>query len=549
VTDASEQQTPSVGDPPKAPTGENARTPPEHTSTSIDATREPTKDPAALPNGDRARGALRRENGSRIDRGRLRRTAPLVSLTARTAGEAVVVGLRSKLTGADTTEFHVRSAERYAELLGRSKGALMKAGQMLSFVSLGPTIEGNFQSSYQAALRRLRNDAPPMAPELAREALERELGRPAEVAFAEFDWEPIAAASIGQVHTGRLHDGRAVAVKVQYPGVAAAIRDDLKNTELLATFFGLISGLSPRKLKFDLRGAAQEIGERITEELDYRLEAANQTEFAELYRGHPFIRVPEVIDELSTGRVLTQELVRGKSWSEALTADQELRNSWAEAIHRFTYDTYHNHYMFNADPHPGNYLLHNDGSVSFLDFGCVKRLQQAEVESLNLVIRECLRGDVDETWRLSVEEGFFAPSASLTPEEILTYWREPIEMYWGAQPFTITPEYATKLIELRYSPNGPSANAFSHIVTPVTYTIMTRMDIGLISLIAELRATIHWRTIAEEFFEGADPGTPMAIAHHAHREERRRLETGAGYNGRAEVDASERAERMVGGDV
>ncbi len=464
----------------------------------------------------------RRGSGSRLDRGRLRRTAPLVGLTARTAGEAVVVGLRSKLTGADTAEFHVRSAERYAELLGRSKGALMKAGQLLSFMSLGPAVEGNFQATYQAALRRLRNDAPPMARELAREALEQELGHSAESAFAEFEWEPIAAASIGQVHTARLHDGRAVAVKIQYPGVAAAIRDDLKNTELLATFFGLLGGLSPRRLQFDLRGAAQEIGERITEELDYRLEAANQAEFAELYRGHPFIHVPEVIEELSTGRVLTQELVRGKSWSAALTADQSLRNRWAEAIHRFTYDTYHHQYMFNADPHPGNYLLHDDGSVSFLDFGCVKRLQRTEVEALNLAMRECLRGDVDGIWRVSVEEGFFAPSASLTPREVLAYWREPIEMYWGAQPFTITPEYVTKLIELRYSPTGPSANAFHHIVMPVTYTLMTRLDIGVMSLIAELRATTHWRAIAEEYFEDADPGTPMAIANRAYREARHR---------------------------
>ncbi|HEX5308774.1 MAG TPA: AarF/ABC1/UbiB kinase family protein [Solirubrobacteraceae bacterium] len=472
------------------------------------------------------RGAARDDRGS-VKRGRVRRTAPLVGLTVRTAGEAVVVGLRGKLTGADTGDFHVRSAERYAELLGRSKGALMKAGQMLSFVSLGPAVEGSFQSTYQAALSRLRNDAPPMAPELARETLERELGRSAESAFAEFRWEPIAAASIGQVHTARLHDGRAVAVKIQYPGVAEAIGDDLKNTELLATFLGLMAGLSPRKLKFDIRGAARELGERITEELDYRQEAANQAEFAARYRGHPFIRVPEVVEELSAGRVLTQELAQGRSWSEALTAGQELRDSWAEAIHRFTYDSYKNHCVFNADPHPGNYLLHDDGSVSFLDFGCVKRLRRADVEALDLLLREVLRGDVGETWRLSVESGFFAPSASLTPEEVFAYWRDPIEMYWGAQPFTITAEYVSRLIELHYSPTGPSANAFRHIAMPVTYTIMARLDIGLMSLISELRATVHWRAIAEEYFEGAEPRTPMAIANRAYREERQMAGTEA----------------------
>ena len=166
-----------------------------------------------------------------------------------------MVGLRSKLTGADSTEFHVRTAERYAELLGRSKGALMKAGQMLSFVSAGPAVPAEFQSIYQTALARLRDEAPPMAPELARSVLERELGQRTESVFAEFDWEPLAAASIGQVHAARLHDGRAVAVKIQYPGVADAIQADLKNNELLATFLGLMFGLSPRKMSFDLRGA------------------------------------------------------------------------------------------------------------------------------------------------------------------------------------------------------------------------------------------------------------------------------------------------------
>jgi predicted unusual protein kinase regulating ubiquinone biosynthesis (AarF/ABC1/UbiB family) len=242
-----------------------------------------------------------------IGQGRLRRSAPLVGLTARAAGDAAVAGLRGRLSGSDMAEFHARTAERYAELLGRSKGALMKAGQMLSFASVAPAVPADLQSVYQSALMRLRSDAPPMAPEVARAVLERELGDTAESAFVEFDWDPLAAASIGQVHAARLHDGRAVAVKVQYPGVADAIVADLKNTELLATFVSLlIGGLSSRKLSFDLRGAAREMGVRIAEELDYRLEAANQAEFAEHYRGHPFIHVPEVIGELCTGRVLTQ---------------------------------------------------------------------------------------------------------------------------------------------------------------------------------------------------------------------------------------------------
>jgi predicted unusual protein kinase regulating ubiquinone biosynthesis (AarF/ABC1/UbiB family) len=456
-----------------------------------------------------------------ISGGRLRRTVPLVALTTRTAGEAVVVGLRSKLTGADSADFHIRTAERYAQLLGRSKGALMKAGQMLSFMALGSAF-GEFQTTYQTALDRLRDDAPPMVPELAVEVLEHEFGCSLEDAFAEFSPQPLASASIGQVHAARLHDGRRVAVKIQYPGVAAAIRADLQNTELLATLLSLISGLSPRRLSIDLRGAAHEIGERIVEELDYGQEARNQAEFAELYKGHPFIRIPAPIGELCTARVLTQELAQGLRWGEALKADQAVRNSWAEAIHRFHYGSYHYFHLFNADPHPGNYLFQEDGGVSFLDFGCVKRLDSEQVTSLNAVMRECLRGAVEQTWRVSIEGGFFEPSGSLTATEVFDYWRQPVEMYWGAQPFTVTPEYVTKLIELRYSPTGPFANAFRHLAAPVAYTIMSRIEIGVLSLIAQLRSTNEWQAIAAEYFEDAPPITPMGKLDRVHRDRLRK---------------------------
>lgn len=453
--------------------------------------------------------------GDGIGRGRLRRTAPLVGLTARTAGGAVVVGLRSKLTGADTTEFHVRTAERYAELLGRSKGALMKAGQMLSFVSASPAVPAEFQSIYQAALTRLRDEAPPMAPELARTVLERELGRPTESVFAQFEWEPLAAASIGEVHAARLHDGRPVAVKIQYPGVAGAIQADLKNTELLSTFLGLMFGLSPRKISFDLRGAAREMSARITEELDYRLEAANQAEFADIYRGHPFIHVPEVVGELSTDRVLVQELVQGKSWSDALAAEQELRDQWAEAIHRFVYGSNHRFGMLNADPHPGNYSFHEDGSVSFMDFGCVKRFEREQVEMMQEIGRECFRGDVLGTWRASVEGGFWRSSDPVTPEEVFIYWHEPWEMWWAEQPFTVTPEYVARWIERKFSPTGPSANAFRYITASPEYTIMSRIEMGAASINAELRACNYWGSIAAEYFEGAAPFTAMGKLDHA----------------------------------
>jgi predicted unusual protein kinase regulating ubiquinone biosynthesis (AarF/ABC1/UbiB family) len=449
------------------------------------------------------------KGGGAISHGRLQRAAPLAALSARTAGEAVVVGLRSKLTGADSTAFHVRTAERYATLLGRSKGALMKVGQTMSFTSGNPAVPAEFQSIYQAALTRLRNDAPPMAPELARAVLERELGQPTESTFAQFDWTPLAAASIGQVHAARLHDGRAVAVKIQYPGVAAAIHADLKNNELLAAFLGLMFSLSPKKVSIDVRGVAREMSARITEELDYRLEAANQMEFADIYRGHPFIHVPEVIGELCTARVLTQELVLGKPWSDALAARQELRDSWAEAIYRFIYASTLRFRLFHGDPHPGNYLFHEDGSVSFLDFGCVKRFKREHADAMYAIGQATLKGDVLGVWRASVESGFWRSSDPVTPEEVFAYWREPWELWWAEQPFTVTPEYVAGWMERRFSPTGPSANAFRYLTASPEYTILGRIEMGEASMVAELHATNYWGSMAAEYFEGAAPQTAM----------------------------------------
>jgi predicted unusual protein kinase regulating ubiquinone biosynthesis (AarF/ABC1/UbiB family) len=451
-----------------------------------------------------------RNAGDGIGRGRLRRTAPLVGLTALTAGDAAVAGLRGKLGGSDMAEFHTRTAERYAELLGRSKGALMKAGQMLSLTSVGPAVPAELQSVYQSALVRLRSDAPPMAPEVARAVLERELGCAAESVFAEFDCKPLAAASIGQVHSARLHDGRAVAVKVQYPGVADAIVADLKNTELLATFVSLfVGGLSSRKLSFDLRGAAREMGVRIAEELDYRVEAANQAEFAAHYGGHPFIHVPEVIGELCTGRVLTQELVRGLPWSDALVAEQELRDQWAEAIWRFTYGTYSHIGALNADPHPGNYVFHENGSVSFLDYGCVKRFSREQLEMFDAIIRECRRGDAPGIWRACVEAGFWRSTDPVTPEEVLAYWREDWEMLWAQQRFVVTPEHVARRVERRCSRSGPSANALRHLRMPPEYTIMGRIELAVEAVIAELGAGVSWGTVSAEHLENAAPVTEM----------------------------------------
>jgi predicted unusual protein kinase regulating ubiquinone biosynthesis (AarF/ABC1/UbiB family) len=441
--------------------------------------------------------------------GRFRRTVPLVTLTARIAAEAATARVRGNLTDSAREEFHARTAERYAETLGRSKGALMKAGQMLSFVAADRVVPSEFRSVYRTALARLYNDAPPMSPELVRKVLERELGRRALSAFAEFDWEPLASASIGQVHRAQLHDGRMVAVKVQYPGVAEAIRSDLKNAELLASLISLISGFSPRRLRADVRGAAREMTASILEELDYGREATNQAEFAWCYRGHPFIHVPEVIFDLCTSRVLTQELCTGWSWSEALTAEQALRDRWGEALWRFIYGSYVRFGLLNLDPNPGNFLFHEDGSVSFLDFGSSKHYEREQTQLAHAIVSACVRGEVLTTWRLCVEAGFWRASDPVSQQEVFAYWREPFRYLRDEQPFSFTPDYVERWIECRCAPTGPSANAISHLTMPAEAVVWPRLEVGLASMLGDLLASNHWRSIYAEYSEGASPLTSM----------------------------------------
>ena len=439
-----------------------------------------------------------------IPAGRIRRTAPVVGLTARTAGEAVVESLRRRVRAGDAedrrAEFHARTAERYADLLGHSKGVLMKVGQMLSFVSLGRSIPPEYQALYRQALGRLQADAPPMAPELAAATFEAEIGRRPEDVFAEWSPEPLAAASIGQVHAAQLPDGRRVAVKIQYPGAEQAIRSDLKNDELLTTFFAL------------LRAIAEEVTERISEELDYEREAANQAEFASIYEGHPFVNVPHVLPEWSTRRVLTQELVEGLSWAEALDAPRHLRDAWGEVIYRFSIGSLRRFYLFNADPHPGNYIFHEDGRVSFLDFGCVRRFEPYQVKQMSEVVAAIGRRDAPRAWRAWVDMGAIDPNDGPGPEEVFDWAATSFELMLGDQPFTVTPEHVGAALAKEYSPVGPSGRVLRAMTIPAHVTFLSRIDTGIMAVLGELHATGQWLAIQREYDEHAPPITELGIA-------------------------------------
>jgi predicted unusual protein kinase regulating ubiquinone biosynthesis (AarF/ABC1/UbiB family) len=436
-----------------------------------------------------------------IPQGRVRRTVPLAALSARAAGGGIVDILRRRLKGerGASLEFHVRNAERYADTLSRSKGVLMKVGQIVSFVDSSAVLEGPTGEVYRAALASLQSDAEPMEPVLVAAVIESELGRPPEELFAEFTPEPIAAASIGQVHTARLHDGTEVAVKVQYPGVADAIRDDLANTELLFTFIKIAKGLVPQYRNFDVRPLADEIAERFGEELDYRTELANQKEFAEHYRGHPFARVPEVFPGLSSDRVLTMEMVHGRRWTAIGDVDQALRDRWGEAINRFFFGSIARFGMFNADPHPGNYLFHDDGTVTFLDFGCVKRFTPATQRGFFDFHAAAMDNDAARLLEVWIEHGFARADSPPPADKVLAWCRQNFAAYVQPQPFTFTPEFVSQLLGHMASMDK---DVMRHATVPRDFVFTNRIFVGLYSILGALRATADWTAIFRDDLTG-----------------------------------------------
>lgn len=453
-----------------------------------------------------------------VPRGRIRRTMPLAGFTARAAGGRMVAALREKTGDTDAVQrFHERTAERYTELLGHSKGVLMKAGQIFSMVDADSVGKGGL-SPYQEALTRLQADAPPMDPVLAKGVLQTDLGRPADEVFAAFDEEPMAAASIGQVHQAVLHDGRQVAVKIQYPGAAEAIRDDLANTELLTTFFRLASSASGTAMP-DLRQATREIAARISEELDYRHEAANITAFSELYRDHPFIRVPEVVDEASGDRVLTMTYLDGLGWAAAQQADQELKDSWAEVIWRFAMGSYRHANLFNADPHPGNYCFGLDGTVGFVDFGCVKSFS----ERTRRVIVEMDRAILDNRKRdmrdLMAKLGYSTEGSALTTDELYHWMAELFYEALAPQPVTFTHDTARRAIRGLIDVRAPD-HPLRRVSIADELVFFSRINFGINRVFATLGATVYVRSIMDDIDGVAEPITPLGKQHHAWVRER-----------------------------
>src|SRR5919109_2597230 len=350
----------------------------------------------------------------RIPTGRVRRAAKVGRLAGGQTARGYATKAANLTRSADgrrsaAERRQIQAAEQIFEVLGQMKGAAMKVGQVASFVETG-AFPPEFQERIQAKLAELRDSAPRVPFERMRRVVEDDLGQPLESAFAEFGEEAVAAASIGQVYRARVHDGRDVAVKVQYPGVAQAVRADLQN-------LGLIMRVAKRIAPgMDAKAMTREIRERLTDERDYEHEAQSHRAMARAWRDHPFIFVPDVVTDLSSEHVLVSEWVEGMGFEEVKQQDRATRDRFGEIIFRFFFGSLYRNGHFSGDPHPGNYRLMADGRVAFIDFGMTKRVSREDIDAEIGALGAAMDGDAVELHRRLAAMGFFdAGDEQVTP--------------------------------------------------------------------------------------------------------------------------------------
>ncbi len=443
----------------------------------------------------------------KIPTSRVGRTAKIGGLAAgqaiRQAGtRAANVARNEEQRQAALERRHIEAAEQIVTALGTMKGAAMKVGQVMSFLDVGLVPE-EYRDEFQRKLAALRDAAPTVSFRDMRKVIEGDLEEKLGDVFDDFDEDPIAAASIGQVYRATLHDGRRVAVKVQYPGVAAAVRADMQNLGLILRLAKRIApGMDPQAI-------GNEIRERIHEELDYELEAQNQRRIARIFRGHPFIAVPEVVTSLSRERVLVSEYMEGTGFEELKQYPQEDRDRIGEILFRFYFGCLYRHHQFSGDPHPGNSMLLPDGRVAFMDFGLFKRMPPGTVELEITVARAVIEGDTETIMRIGTETGFFPEPDKFKPERVLEHFRAATSWYTSDEYIELTPEYATQVLIDMSDPRSEYFGMLRHESAPPDHLFGRRMEVLTLAVIAQLHARGNFHRMAREWFYNDEPATEL----------------------------------------
>jgi predicted unusual protein kinase regulating ubiquinone biosynthesis (AarF/ABC1/UbiB family) len=386
------------------------------------------------------------------------------------------------------------AAERAAQVLGHLRGLAAKVGQMASYVDgIVPPAQ---RAAYEAALSSLRAASPSSPPEAIRALVEAELGAPIEQLFGEWEAEPFASASIGQVHRARLFDGRAVAVKVQHPGIDRAVESDLENA-------GVIEGLIGRVVPRGVRTAHvfDDVRARFREELDYRHEAMQQRAFAELHEGDPLIHVPAVVTERSSRRVLCSELVSGAALEDVALRSAEERRRFAETLWRFVFKGTLVGGRFNADPHPGNFLFHDGGRITFLDFGCVQMLDAERRRKARALHASAIEGN-ERAFRAAVVALLESRGGSYE-DQAVSYTKRCFAPLFSS-PFMMTPEYVSGLVQgIGELKAEMFAKDKSFVMPPPGMVFMNRLQFGFYSVLARLSVEVDYASVERRFMAEA----------------------------------------------
>jgi predicted unusual protein kinase regulating ubiquinone biosynthesis (AarF/ABC1/UbiB family) len=426
---------------------------------------------------------------SELTTGRVRRTAQV----GRALAGAGVKGARGQ---------HAEAAERMVRTIGQLRGGAMKIAQLASFIDTD-FIPDEYRGVYQEELGKLRADAPPMPFEQVADVLEQAWDEPIDEIFESFDPDAVAAASIGQVHKAVLPDGRTVAVKVQYPGMAKALAADMSNAKLIMR---LAKALAPG---LDAKAVAEELKERVLEELDYEIEAANQRTFARAYRGHPFIVVPDVVTRLSHERVLVTEWVDGLGFDDVKQLPQDERDRFGEIVFRFCFGSIYHLQHFNADAHPGNYLLMADGKVAFLDFGMTKRLDAEQISLEIAAIEAAIEDDPQRVRDALADIGYLKRPERIDAEKLMRHVRAVGGWYMVDQDVTIDADTVMTAMEAMTDPRSEFYDLMRQQSLPADELMGQRMQTGVLAVLGQLRATRNWMRIGREWWFADEPATEL----------------------------------------
>ncbi|MEA2124510.1 MAG: hypothetical protein QOI80_1292 [Solirubrobacteraceae bacterium] len=444
----------------------------------------------------------------RIPTSRVGRTARIGRLAAGQGARQIAtmtanVGRSDERRRAALEKRHIDAAEQIVAVLGTMKGAAMKVGQMLSVLDAGLVPE-EYREEFQRKLGELRDAAPNVRFDDMRKVIESELGERLASVFSDFDEEPIAAASIGQVYRATLReDGRDVAVKVQYPRVAEAVRADMQNLGMILRIARTIApGL-------DVRAVGAEIRDRIHEELDYELEAANQRALARIFRGHPFITVPEVVTSLSRERVFVNEFVEGVGFETVRMLDQATRDRVGEIIFRFYFGCMYRHGQFSGDPHPGNFLLRDDGTVAFLDFGLFKHMPREAIEHELAALRFGTEQDAEGLHALWSKMGLLRRPERFDPGKLLEQFLDATWWYLLDGEVALEPDIATQVMINMGDPRSEHFGQMRHETLPADHLFGRRVEVLTLAVLAQLRASGNWHRVTREWIYDAEPATAL----------------------------------------